>query len=55
MTRLFSTKKDETGVSGGYKLNLSATDKEGLYFVTVTKAADNEAGKESVDFYITKR
>ena len=27
---------------------------EGIYFVKVTKTADSEAGKESVDFNITK-
>ena len=27
---------------------------EGIYFVKVTKTADSEPGKESVDFYITK-
>ena len=48
-------KKDGTGVSGGYELNLGATEKEGVYFVKVTKTADSEAGKESVNFYITKR
>lgn len=26
-----------------------------LYFVKITKTADSEAGKESVDFNITKR
>ena len=47
-------KKDGTGVSGGYRLNLGASEKEGVYFVKVTKVADSEPGKESVDFYIKK-
>ena len=47
-------KKDGTGVTGGYELNLGATEKEGVYFVKVTKTAGSEAGKESVDFYISK-
>lgn len=46
-------KEDGTGVSGGYELNVITPDGV-LYFVTVTKTADSEAGKESVDFYITK-
>lgn len=36
----------------GNELNVKS---EGIYFVKVTKTADSEAGKESVDFYITKR
>ena len=47
-------REDGTGVSGGYELNVKTPDGV-LYFVTVTKTADSEAGKESVDFYITKR
>ena len=47
-------KKDGTGVSGGYELNLGATEKEGIYFVKVTKVADSDSGKKSVDFYIRK-
>ena len=46
-------REDGSGVSGGYKLNVTTPDGV-LYFVTVTKVADSEAGKESVDFYITK-
>lgn len=46
-------KEDGSGVSGGYELNVITPDGE-LYFVTVTKVADSEAGKESVDFYISK-
>lgn len=46
-------KEDGSGVSGGYQLNVITPDGV-LYFVTVTKVADSEAGKESVDFYITK-
>ena len=38
--------------TAGIELN---TKNEGLRFVKVTKVADSEAGKESVDFYITKR
>lgn len=41
-----------TTVSIGNELNMNG---EGIYFVKVTKTADSEAGKESVDFYITKR
>ena len=47
-------REDGTGVSGGYELNVMTPDGV-LYFVTVTKTADSEEGKESVDFYITKR
>lgn len=47
-------REDGSGVSGGYELNVITPDGV-LYFVTVTKTADSEAGKESVDFYITKR
>ncbi len=47
-------REDRSGVSGGYQLNVQTPDGV-LYFVTVTKTADSEAGKESVDFYITKR
>jgi hypothetical protein len=47
-------REDGSGVSGGYELNVTTPDGV-LYFVTVTKTADSEAGKESVDFYITKR
>ena len=36
----------------GNELNVKS---EGIYFVKVTKTADSEAGKESVDFNITKR
>lgn len=36
----------------GNELNVKS---EGIYFVKVTKTADSEKGKESVDFYITKR
>ena len=46
-------KEDGSGVSGGYELHVTTPDGE-LYFVTVTKVADSEAGKESVDFYISK-
>ena len=46
-------KEDGSGVSGGYQLNVITPDGV-LYFVTVTKVADSEEGKESVDFYITK-
>ncbi len=46
-------REDGSGVSGGYKLNVTTPDGV-LYFVTVTKTADSQAGKESVDFYITK-
>ena len=46
-------REDGSGVSGGYQLNVITPDGV-LYFVTVTKVADSEAGKESVDFYITK-
>ena len=38
--------------TAGIELN---TKDEGLRFVKVTKVADSESGKESVDFYITKR
>ena len=41
-----------TTVTIGNELN---TKSEGIYFVKVTKTADSEAGKESVDFNITKR
>lgn len=41
-----------TTVSGSNELNSKS---EEIYFVKVTKTADSEAGKESVDFYITKR
>lgn len=47
-------REDGSGVSGGYELNVTTPDGV-LYFVTVTKVADSQAGKESVDFYITKR
>lgn len=47
-------REDGTGVSGGYELNVKTPDGV-LYFVKVTKTADSEAGKESVDFNITKR
>ncbi len=47
-------REDGSGVSGGYELNVSTPDGV-LYFVKVTKTADSEAEKESVDFYITKR
>lgn len=47
-------REDGSGVSGGYELNVSTPDGV-LYFVKVTKTADSEAGKENVDFYITKR
>lgn len=47
-------REDGPGVSGGYELNVSTPDGV-LYFVKVTKTADSEAGKENVDFYITKR
>ncbi len=47
-------REDGSGVSGGYELHVQTPDGV-LYFVTVTKTADCEAGKESVDFYITKR
>ena len=40
-----------TTVSIGNELN---TKSEGLYFVKVTKTADSDAGKESVDFSIKK-
>lgn len=46
-------REDGSGVSGGYQLNVKTPDGV-LYFVTVTKVADSEEGKESVDFYITK-
>ena len=45
--------EDRSSVSGGYQLNVPTPD-GALYFVTVTKVANSEAGKESVDFYITK-
>lgn len=35
----------------GNELNMNG---EGIFFVKVTKTADSEAGKESVDFYISK-
>lgn len=47
-------REDGSGVSGGYELNVSTPDGV-LYFVKVTKTADSEAGKESVNFNITKR
>ena len=47
-------REDRSGVSGGYQLNVQTPDGV-LYFVTVTKTADSDLGKESVDFYITKR
>ena len=47
-------REDGTGVSGGYELNVKTPDGV-LYFVKVTKTANSEAGKESVDFNITKR
>lgn len=43
---------DGTTVSIGNELNMTS---EGIYFVKVTKTADSDQGKESVDFYITKR
>lgn len=46
-------REDGSGVSGGYQLNVQTPD-GALYFVTVTKTAESEAGKESVDFYISK-
>ena len=46
-------REDGNGVSGGYQLNVQTPDGV-LYFVTVTKTAESEAGKESVDFYISK-
>lgn len=46
-------KEDRSGISGGYQLNVITPDGV-LYFVTVTKVSDSEAGKESVDFYISK-
>ena len=51
---VFYREDGKSGVSGGYELNVKTPDGV-LYFVTVTKVADSEAGKESVDFYITKR
>ena len=41
-----------TTVTIGNELTVKS---EGIYFVKVTKTADCKAGKESVDFYITKR
>lgn len=41
-----------TTVTIGNELNVKS---EGIYFVKVTKTADSEAGKESVNFNITKR
>lgn len=41
-----------TTVAIGNDLNVKS---EEIYFVKVTKTAESEAGKESVDFYITKR
>ena len=41
-----------TTVSGSNELNSKS---EEIYFVKVTKTADSVSGKESVDFYITKR
>ena len=46
-------REDGSGVSGGYELNVITPDGV-LYFVTVTKTADSDLGKESVDFYISK-
>lgn len=40
-----------TTVSIGNELNMNG---EGIFFVKVTKTADSEAEKESVDFYISK-
>ena len=42
---------DGTTASIGNELSMGS---EGIYFVKVTKTADSEAGKESVDFYIKK-
>lgn len=50
---VYKKEDGKSGVSGGYQLNVITPDGD-LYFVTVTKVADSEAGKESVDFYITK-
>lgn len=44
-------REDGTTSTAGIQLN---TKSKGLYFVKVTKTADSEAGKESVDFYISK-
>ena len=41
-----------TTVTIGNELNMKS---EGIYFVKVTKTADSDQGKESVDFNITKR
>ena len=46
-------REDGNGASGGYQLNVQTPDGV-LYFVKVTKTADSDAGKESVDFYISK-
>lgn len=44
----------EDGYTSTAGIELNTKDK-GLRFVKVTKTADSEAGKDSVDFYITKR
>lgn len=44
----------EDGYTSTAGIELNTKDK-GLRFVKVTKVADSEEGKESVDFYITKR
>mgnify|MGYP004659448167 CR=1 FL=1 len=45
-------REDGTTAVVGNELNVKS---EGIYFVKVTKTADSDAGKESVDFNITKR
>lgn len=47
-------REDGSGRSGGYELSVP-TPNGVLYFVKVTKTADSELGKESVNFNITKR
>ena len=49
---LFLREDGTTAVAGSNELDVKS---EAIYFVKVTKTADSEAGKESVDFYITKR
>lgn len=44
-------REDGTTAVVGNELNAKS---EGIYFVKVTKTADSDAGKESVDFYISK-
>ena len=44
-------REDGTTAVVGNELNVKS---EGIYFVKVTKTADSEAGKESVDFSIKK-